>query len=348
MVKHLKNRLVKICLVVFLSLASLAIAQTYYKIGDELPAGDHKVKIIDISIQDVLVDVDGKRGDVTLNDTELVNGVNITVRDIFYHIDRTGRLAWIELVNVYSLKDQCTNNSQCDDGNPCTLDKCAGSPRRCDYDDSHFVINYCLNGDGCCNPDYCGWREDTDCPFVPKFGCKKDSDCKDEGLKWTRAVCGSDGFCNHVNITECLTGDGYCPDGCYSSITNDKDCNKANKCVWNADCDDANPCTIDLGCVEDEQGIKECRRQPVLACLSGDRCCPAGCSYPDDLECDSSGSINLQEGGTPSYSCINDEDCGGAARCIDNRCTVVYDREEGISIFAKLINFIKRLFLPSR
>ncbi len=342
--RNLGNNLLILFLIVS---TTIVTAQTYSKIGDVLAAGDQNVKIIDIGSSDIHVDVNGQRGTVTLNETKLINGANVALKDIFYHISPGSRLAWVEVAFVYSTKDLCTVNTECDDGNPCTLDRCTGNPKKCSYPDSHFLITYCLSGDNCCNADFCGAREDSDCAAEP--ACQVDTDCMEDRDKSTRAVC-KNNLCVQEKITVCIGGDDYCPDGCYHSITSDQDCKIDNKCVRNTDCDDSNPCTTDLGCLENEQGIKECVRKSVTECKTGDRCCPEGCSYLQDTECPASGEINTQTGGTPANACSRDSDCG-QGKCVDNRCDftqVVEQLEEtGSGFFAKIISFLKKLFLPT-
>lgn len=52
---------------------------------------------------------------------------------------------------------QCTNNKQCDDTNPCTIDQCLSS-QTCWYN----PITQCVTGEGCC-PTGCHGLTDTDC-----------------------------------------------------------------------------------------------------------------------------------------------------------------------------------------
>jgi len=335
-------------LIVFLLIVNIVSAQNYNKIGENLTIGNTIVEIIDIGSSDVLVDVNGKRGVAFLNATVWINGVNVTVVDIFYHSSPGSRLTYILLATASEYKEQtCTENSECDDNDPCTLDKCTGNPSRCDYDDSHFEINYCITGDNCCNSAYCSWKQDGDCPREP--ACVVDSDCRDDNDLSTETVC-ENNECKHVEITECVTGDGYCPDGCFYSINNDQDCGKSNKCRYNTECNDNNPCTRNDSCRANALGIKECYAEVVNECISGDGCCPRGCSYPADLECKQTGEVNIEEKGTITYSCVKDVDCGSLEyRCVENRC--VEDAggklsSKGESIFVRFINLLKRLFIP--
>lgn len=54
--------------------------------------------------------------------------------------------------------DECSGDSECDDGNNCTEDRCQGIPKAC----RHEEITACTPGDGCC-PGGCNHTNDTDC-----------------------------------------------------------------------------------------------------------------------------------------------------------------------------------------
>lgn len=56
-------------------------------------------------------------------------------------------------------KEECVLDSDCDDKDPCTVDKCSTTPpRTC----SNTMIARCLGNDSCC-PSSCGPVNDTDC-----------------------------------------------------------------------------------------------------------------------------------------------------------------------------------------
>jgi len=46
------------------------------------------------------------------------------------------------------VSDMCSINSDCDDGDHCTMDQCFGSPKEC----SNTAITSCTSNDGCCPP----------------------------------------------------------------------------------------------------------------------------------------------------------------------------------------------------
>jgi len=54
--------------------------------------------------------------------------------------------------------NECWEDSDCDDNDPCTIDTCSGSPKKCNYGE----ITSCSMGDGCC-PAGCTYTADRDC-----------------------------------------------------------------------------------------------------------------------------------------------------------------------------------------
>ncbi len=58
------------------------------------------------------------------------------------------------------VNDQCSNNNDCDDGNPATIDTCTNTkPRVCD----HQLTTECVDNDYYCPPN-CDYNSDKDCP----------------------------------------------------------------------------------------------------------------------------------------------------------------------------------------
>jgi len=62
-------------------------------------------------------------------------------------------------------EEECVIDSDCDDNNLCTVDKCSTTPpRTC----SNTLITNCVNNDSCC-PDACGPVNDTDCGEIEEI-----------------------------------------------------------------------------------------------------------------------------------------------------------------------------------
>jgi hypothetical protein len=108
--------------------------------------------------------------------------------------------------------------------------------------------------------------------------------------------------CTVEPIGECRTGDGCCPKGC--NKVSDGDCpavcgnavleapetcdnglTAGYKDACPATCDDNDPCKTDITTGRVEDCTRVCRHEPILACIAGDRCCPAGCTDTTDADC---------------------------------------------------------------
>lgn len=85
--------------------------------------------------------------------------------------------------------DECLTDSDCDDANACTIDRCEGTPKNCSYEE----ITDCIDDDGCC-PVRCDYTNDTDCE--EQFGNDEDviineimynpstDQCRDDDCEW--------------------------------------------------------------------------------------------------------------------------------------------------------------------
>ncbi len=178
---------------------------------------------------------------------------------------KTGNLAC-----VYRSDDQCITNASCEDNDPCTLNACSGTPKKC----SSKMVTQCIGNDSCC-PTGCSYAVDSDCP-QPE--CMTDSDCDDENPGTVDICSGIPKKCSYQEIELCVDGDNYCPKGCnYSS---DKDC-ETGECESDEDCDDNDGSTEDI-C---EGTPKTCRYRKITECTTGDGYCPKGCDRKTDRDC---------------------------------------------------------------
>ncbi len=179
------------------------------------------------------------------------------------------------IVCIHRSDDLCVSDEACDDLQACTIDSCMGAPKECKYQQ----ITQCIAGDNCC-PTQCSYKSDSDCEVPPPQECITDSDCDD----WDRAtkdkcVIGTKNKCTHELITECSSGDAYCPSGC--NYDNDSDCERTDECTTDANCNDN-----DLSTVDKCAGAPAvCTHEKIIQCISGDGYCPVACDNSTDWDC---------------------------------------------------------------
>lgn len=151
----------------------------------------------------------------------------------------------------------------CEDNNSCTKDFCS---KETGYECRHEAIIPCC-GNGKCEEGE-NWSL-----------CS--NDCKKQACNLSCRACEilNNETCSCGNITQCIS-DGCCPSGC--NYTSDSDCPNPDLCQTDSDCDDNNPCTQDVCSGQP----KNCSYSPVTECFAGDGCCPEGCTYFSDLDCE--------------------------------------------------------------
>ncbi len=167
----------------------------------------------------------------------------------------------------------CRDNSECDDGDPCTTNTCDRATGRCT---SQLVTGCCTNaaqcddGDGC-TTDACG--SDRRCAHAAVMGCCATAAQCDDMNRCTRDECVSN-RCQSSAITGCCMSNAQCDDR--NMCTNDT-CNMAtnlcerspvtNCCGSAAQCDDGDPCTVDA-CE-----MNACTNRPAMNCCTSDTQC---------------------------------------------------------------------------
>lgn len=108
--------------------------------------------------------------------------------------------------------------------------------------------------------------------------CAVDVSCED-GLLCTRNKCeGIPKRCTSAWITECVGGDGCCPQGCTYAL--DFDC-PMDECVTDADCDDGNESTLGT-CTGSP---KKCEYNAIKQCIDDDNVCESWCDSGNDSDC---------------------------------------------------------------
>jgi hypothetical protein len=206
----------------------------------------------------------------------------------------------------------------CDDGDPCTKDLLL-SAGTCGATCVHLAITAFVAGDGCCPPGG-NFAEDADCPALcgdgvverPIETCDSavpgscPTDCSPVPACTTVTRQGSPGTCTSAcvatPITACVGGDGCCPPGCTGAT--DPDCGpicgdgalEAGEACDRAitaglpgacprTCNDGDACTTDIATGSTVNCSRKCTHVPIVGCLSGDGCCPPGCTHDSDSDC---------------------------------------------------------------
>ncbi len=207
-------------------------------------------------------------------------------------------------------------------------------------------VTECVDGDGCC-AEGCDAQSDGDCSATcgdgvvdPGETCDGNcptcdaSACNAGGSTGSAATCSLE--CLSAPVSECIDGDGCCPDGC--SESNDDDCRDScgdgvlvagETCDGDCpeSCDDGDACTVDRLSGEKNLCNVVCVFDPVSQCVDGDGCCPSGCDHDSDDDCACVPRTCSQAGaacGQIADGCGGTLDCGGCQggdTCVDNQCS---------------------------
>jgi hypothetical protein len=210
--------------------------------------------------------------------------------------------------------ETCDPPSSCPKSCPavgCTRRKLEGSAAACNarcVDDG--MQTACASGDGCC-PTACTAANDKECSCTCGNGmveaaCGETCDplsncptaCPAMGCQQRHLVNGGTCQAQCVNDelqTACVSGDGCCPPGC--SATSDNDCmprcgngvREGDEKCDGSDCPTSCPA---MGCQRRKlqgsaaQCTAECVNDTAITtCMTGDTCCPSGCSTANDGDC---------------------------------------------------------------
>ncbi len=228
----------------------IAKADLIYQ-GDEVKYGQWEftfISVLDNQTIQILFE-DGLYYEI--NKTKDIEGLRITVQSTIF--DPAYKNGVAEINGQVLWENECYNDTDCNDGNPCTDDYCLGYEKKC----IHTPITKCKSGDNCC-PENCDYYKDNDCRY---YNCEKDSDCDDNVIE-TLDKCIKN-ICENTLITYCKTGDDVCPEGCFFSfdkndLNADRDCSSQNLCISNSDCDDGNINTSDYCFAYPSTNQKKC------------------------------------------------------------------------------------------
>jgi hypothetical protein len=200
--------------------------------------------------------------------------------------------------------------SSCDDSQVCTTDVTLGSADDCDLACTYSAIDACGASEGCC-PDGCGPTTDVDCPGCGngsvEVGLGETCDppgsctCSDDDVCTKEVTTGSADsctlVCTHPVITECTGDDGCCAEDCGPTTDSDcpgcgngrieldlgETCDPPGTCT----CEDDDPCTSDVRGGTPSDCDVTCAHVPKTECSgTSDNCCPAGCTFDDDTDCE--------------------------------------------------------------
>ena len=156
------------------------------------------------------------------------------------------------LENHRCLSYECCDDNSCASTEICQDNNCI----ELSCDDCQYASNHICNDYVCCNDIDCDDNNtDTDdaClnPSTPSASCSNifnecetDADCNDNDVSTKDACSGAPKQCSNTKITECISGDIYCPIGCTSQ--QDNDCVVPDECIEDSDCDDSDNNTFDI------------------------------------------------------------------------------------------------------
>ena len=221
---------------------------------------------------------------------------------------------------------ECTSDTGCDDGNPCTAGTCvAGS--------CAFTWVSCDDGDSC-TADLC--EAETGCTFPPlscddgslctteacqpKLGCVYDPVSCDDGDACTEDSCHPTAGCLHAG-SKCDDGDACTIDACDPASGKCSHSPSPDSACCNDDgmCDDGTACTIDT--CSDAGSCKHA----TITCEDGDLCTTDTCDTQTGCahalaECDD-GNDCTKDGCNQIYGCTNAPlDCDDGSLCTQDGC----------------------------
>ena len=226
-----------------------------------------------------------------------------------------GRCAYTASCDIIRCNASCETDSDCDDGDPNTLDTCdndcSGSGVPCTCTCSHTVICTPYYYNDCDSTDGCGKTRDTSpynsCDLTSDTTCETETKCDD----------GIDNDCD--GLIDCVQGiedpDCNCPENCTDNIDNDGDLAIDGR---DADCEEGQGIigSTNRGC---DDGIDN--DGDTLIDLDDPGCCDLALSNPDygfDDTLGESSGIGTSCGGLtfkwelgnldmPNYCCGNDD-----------------------------------------
>jgi hypothetical protein len=215
--------------------------------------------------------------------------------------------------------DPCTRNAQCNDGNPCTIDRCV--LRKCAYTNIQDGTA-CSDGSACTKNDVCGAGKCVGGPAVvcaPPNQCQTASGCNPNTGKCVYlakmgAACDDGNSCTQTDRCTASTG-GVC-----------RGTTRPNRST----CDDGNPNTVGDMCTRGTcAGVDHC---VGVTCTASDQCHVAACDHasgmcsspaaPNGTTCDDGNASTVGDmcsagicGGDVNECLTNNGGCSPSATC---------------------------------
>lgn len=170
---------------------------TTFKVGENEDVDGRTVTIKQISSGSVVVDVNGVSNIVDIGQRKEINGIEVTVDEIFYVEEKEGRFVKLNLKSLYKFvcgdgdcegdetKESCCKDCGCDSGYVCEDNKCILESKSSEY-------NECGENEDCDDEDdstidRCKGSPKT-CVHILSYLCERDEDC-DDGNGCTEDKC---------------------------------------------------------------------------------------------------------------------------------------------------------------
>ncbi len=193
-----------------LILINLVLADTLSK-GGQIEIGGKKLTVKGISQGSAVIDVGGVSNIVKLDEAKTINGVKVSVSNIFYS-GSEGSQVDVTAESLYACGDgncdesetsdncckdcgcknelecddnkcrekpinKCNSDAECNDNDPSTEDRCTGSPKEC----KHIGGKLCEKNDDCNDGDECTKDE---CKSFDCFNTKIEGCISNNAVQW--------------------------------------------------------------------------------------------------------------------------------------------------------------------
>lgn len=209
--------------------------------GDNITLGGRNIKFLYAANTTAVFRVDGFNVLTYYNITKNFYGVRFLVKDIYginivlvditaYQICGNNKCendeycckdcgcqqgyGCVNNICIVKANGTCIQDSDCDDTNPCTIDKCSGYAGNC----TNMQIELCKSDDLCC-PKLCNENNDADCRKCPINDCYVNNTCMKEGSIFNNSYCLGSSLKLLKSFNEPCSNDFECSSGkCINKI----------------------------------------------------------------------------------------------------------------------------------